>query len=106
MTAVTQKIEWDFHLPPKADTCAKFQLSRLLGSLARECDAQTHRHTHRHTHRQTHARQVKIVLTLALLGWCQGLSSEIDDRFHELFFNGILIYPLKLITLPNFSSLG
>ena len=41
MTAVTQKIEWDFHLPPKADTCAKFQLSRLLGSLARECDVRT-----------------------------------------------------------------
>ena len=31
MTAVTKKnFEWDFHLPPKADTCVKFQLSRLI----------------------------------------------------------------------------
>ena len=30
MTAVTQKNEWDFYLPPKADTCNKFQLSRLI----------------------------------------------------------------------------
>ena len=38
MTAVTKKFEWDFHIPPKADICAKFQLSRLPGGLARECD--------------------------------------------------------------------
>ena len=55
MTAVTKKIEWDFHLPPKADTCAKFQLSRLLGGLARECDAQTDARTHG-------TRQAKLVL--------------------------------------------
>ena len=48
MTAVTIFL-WDFHLPPKAETCAKFQLSSLLGSLARECDAQTDAQTHRHT---------------------------------------------------------
>ena len=41
MTAVTKKFEWDFHLPPKANTCVKFQLSRLLGGLARECDGRT-----------------------------------------------------------------
>ena len=52
MTAVTKKIQWDFLLPPKDDTCAKFQLSRLLGGPARECDAQ-----------QTDRRQVNIVLT-------------------------------------------
>ena len=30
------------------------------------------------THAQTDARQVNIVLTLALLSWCQGLSSAIN----------------------------
>ena len=40
----------DFHLPPYADTVAKFQLSRLLGGPARECDAaQTDRKTDRRT---------------------------------------------------------
>ena len=47
----------------------------MLGGPARECD----RRTDRQTHAQTHARQVKIVLTLALLGWCQGLSSAIGN---------------------------
>ena len=41
MTAVTKKGKWNFYLHPKADTYAKFQLSRLHGGLARECDIQT-----------------------------------------------------------------
>ena len=49
MTAVTKKFEWDFHLPPKADTCAKFQLSRLPG-------VQLESVTDRRTDRQTHAQ--------------------------------------------------
>ena len=54
-----KKVKWDFHLLPKADTFAKFQLSRLLGGLAREC----YRQTDRRTDRQTDGRQVKIMLT-------------------------------------------
>ena len=73
MKAVT-KIKWDFHLPPKVITCAKFQLSSLLGGLARECDARTDVRTDAQTDAQRDARQVNIVLTPALLGWCQGLS--------------------------------
>ena len=46
MTAVTNFFWWDLHIPPKADTCAKFQLSRLLGGSARDCDVQTYRLTH------------------------------------------------------------
>ena len=45
MTAFTKKFEWDFHLPPNADTYAKFQLSRLLGGPARECDVWMHAQT-------------------------------------------------------------
>ena len=56
MTAVTKKINRNFQLPPKSDYHAKFGLSRLLVGQARECDA------------ATAGRQVKIVLTLALLG--------------------------------------
>ena len=41
MTTVTKKIKRDFHIPPKANTCAKFELCRLLGGLARECDGRT-----------------------------------------------------------------
>ena len=49
MTAVKKKFKRDFHLPPKANTSAKFQLSRLLGGLARECDGQTDGRTHGRT---------------------------------------------------------
>ena len=35
------KINWNFHLPPKCDIHAKFELCRLLGSRAMECDGQT-----------------------------------------------------------------
>ena len=45
MTAVTKKIKRDFHLPLKAYTCAKFQLSRLREGLARECDRPLDRQT-------------------------------------------------------------
>ena len=55
----------DSHIGPKVGLCAKFQFDWLIGGLARECDAR----------RQTpDRRQVKIMLTPALLGWCQGLS--------------------------------
>ena len=47
LTAVTIKVEWNFHLPPKAETHTKFQFSKMLGGLARECDAQTDAHTDR-----------------------------------------------------------
>ena len=71
MTAVTKKIKWDFHLPPKADTCAKFQLSRLLGGLARECDV-----------RQMYARsQVKIELTQPCSA---GLGPELGNKQTQL----------------------
>ena len=70
MTAVTKKFKWYFYLPPKANTWAKFQLSRLFEGPARECDGQTDEQTDG----QTHVRQVNIVLTPALLGWCQGQS--------------------------------
>ena len=79
MTAVTKKTKWDFHLPPKANTCAKFQPSRLLGGPARECDT-----------RQTHRRQVNIELTPALLGWCQGLSWAISGVKNS--YNGTYQY--------------
>ena len=36
-----EKNKWDFHLPTKADICAKFKLSRLLGGCAREGDGRT-----------------------------------------------------------------
>ena len=55
MTAVTKKINWNFHLPPKCDIHAKFELSRLLGSLARECDIQTDRQTDARTPGETRA---------------------------------------------------
>ena len=49
-----------FSSTPKANTCAKFQLSRLLGGQARECDVRTHARTdartYRRMHVQTHAR--------------------------------------------------
>ena len=62
---------WDLHLPPKADTCAKFQLSRLLGGSARECDAQTHRRTDRRTDIQTDAQTPgEDSANSALLRWC------------------------------------
>ena len=49
-----KKIKWDFHLLPKCDVCVKVDLCRLLGGLARKCDA----------NRQTDTRrQVKIGLT-------------------------------------------
>ena len=59
MTAVTQKkIELDFHLPPTGDTCVEFQISRLLGGLARECDARTHRRTDAQTPGENSANSV------------------------------------------------
>ena len=67
MTAVTKKFEWDFHIPPKADTHAKFQLSRLAGGLARECDARTDVRTHRRTDAQTPGEDSA---NSALLRWC------------------------------------
>ena len=76
MTAVTKKFEWDFHLPPKVDTCAKFQLSRLLGGPARECDA---RQTPDAQQTDAH-RQVKIVLT-------QPCSAGLGPELGNIFYN-------------------
>ena len=40
MTAVMKKnFKGDVNIPPKAETSAKFELYRLLGGLAIECDA-------------------------------------------------------------------
>ena len=39
MTAFTKKNKWDFHISHKSDTSAKFELCRLLGGLAKDCDA-------------------------------------------------------------------
>ena len=48
-----KKIKWGFHLLPKCDVCAKFELCRLLGGPARECDATPHRQTEARTDRRT-----------------------------------------------------
>ena len=48
-----KKFKWDFHLLPKAKTCTKFQLSRLLGGLAREYDGRTYARTYARTHVRT-----------------------------------------------------
>ena len=65
---------WDLHLPPKPDTCAKFQLFRLI----------------------------------FIFISCQQLLTAVDSwwQLSRIFFDGIFIYPLKLIPVPNFSSLG
>ena len=54
-----KKIKWDFHIPPKVNTCAKFQLCRLLGGLARECDAGYRSRLPVHGHG---SRQAKLML--------------------------------------------
>ena len=54
-----KKIKSDLYLLPKCGICAEFELSRLLGGLARECDVQTDR--------QTDRRQVKTRLRSAKL---------------------------------------
>ena len=74
MRAVTKNFEWDFHLPTKADTCAKFQLSRLI----------------------------------FIFISCQQLLTTFDSwwELSQKMLYGIFIYPLKLIPMPNFSSLG
>ena len=52
--------EWDFHLLPRVDTCAKYHLSRLIRGLAREGDVQTYVSTDR--------SQEKILLTQSSSG--------------------------------------
>ena len=117
MTAVTKKVWMELSYTPKADTCAKFQLSRLIfifiscqqlltafdnwwqlsqkilngifiyslklilvanfsspGCFGTQLESVTYIRTDRQTDRCTHRRQVKIVPTPALLGWCQGLN--------------------------------
>ena len=68
------KFEWNFHLPPKADTCAEFWLSGLI----------------------------------FIFICCQQLLTAFDSWWQpsQKKLNGIFIYPLKLIPVPNFSSLG
>ena len=82
MKAVTKKIKWVSHLLPKCDICAKAQLCMLLEGLARECDVPTDERTHAHMY----ASQVKIMQTLALLSWRQGLSSAIFLIFPSQLF--------------------
>ena len=45
---VTKKFKRNFPLLPKCDVCAKFELCRLLGGPARECDRWTDVRTDRH----------------------------------------------------------
>ena len=70
---------WDLHLPPKADTSAKFQLSRLPGSCARECDARTHGRTHARTDARSTPGQTSA--TQAQLSWCLCLSWAITTLY-------------------------
>ena len=37
MTTVMKKIEWNLHIHPSTDLCAKFELPRLIWSSARVC---------------------------------------------------------------------
>ena len=53
---------WKVNLPPKFDICAKAQLCGLIEGPARGCELSMNA--------QTDARQVKIVLTQALLDLC------------------------------------
>ena len=66
---VTKKFKRNFPLLPKCDVCAKFELCRLLGGPARECDRWTDVRTDRHMPGENRAKSPP-----PLLGWCQGLS--------------------------------
>ena len=86
-----KKIRLKFSSLPKCDIHATFELCRLLGSRARDCDAAA-------------GRQVKLGLTQALLGLCQGLSWAIHQI--NLFSTPISskmsnLFPLQLSTFIN-----
>ena len=70
-----KKIDWNFYEHTKFDTCAKFQLSKLIFIFI-------------NCHQQSTA-----VLTA-------------DDSIYEKKITGIFMYTLKLILVPNFSSLN
>ena len=116
MTAV-KKYEWNFHLPPKADTCAKFQLSRLIfifiscQQLLTAFDSWwqlSHKKFKWDFHLPPKAKtcaKFQLSRLIFIFTSCQQLLTA-DDSCHKKNLNGIFIYPLKLIPVPNFSSLG
>ena len=75
-TVVSKKNQMGFHLLPICDMCVKIELWRLLGGLARECDANCQTDANRQTDPR---RQMKIELTQPYLAGAGACLRQIEQ---------------------------
>ena len=109
-----KKNKWNFRFHPKGDICAEFELPRLnfivischqlswafMTAFMKKIKCYFHLHPNGNI-----CAKLKLSGLIFIVISCQQLL-PVTDSCHEKYSNGIVIFTLMVIYVPNFRSLG